>query len=114
MSEISWIENKSHPTSKADVSITIQKYRDNTKCTCIWFRNDCQLKITHGEHLSVGIDEGEKRICFKDGIVSGFKLSKSSSKNKYIRIPRVLEEYVGDYTLHMSAKGDFFYVKKGE
>ena len=112
MGEIQWFENKTKSPSKADVSITIQKYQKDKQCTCITFRNDCHLKITHDDLVQVGIDPGENRVYFKDGVTSGFKLGKQGKNNKQIRIPALLTDYVGNYDLRMAASGDCFYVKK--
>ena len=119
MSNIEWFSKglDTHRSDK-DVSIGVQKYgkeKDGSQkyCTCITFRNGSYMKITHGDYLGIGIDEGEKRICFREGIGSGFKLSKmGKTSTRYVRIPRLLKEYEGDYDLNMAAVGDYFYIKK--
>ena len=119
MSNIEWFSKglETHRSDK-DVSISIQKYGKDKdgkekQCTCFTFRKGSYMKITHGDFLGIGIDEGEKRICFREGIGSGFKLSKmGKTTSRYVRIPRLLPEYVGDYDLRMAAVGDYFYVKK--
>lgn len=119
MSSIEWIQNgRSVGDNKKSVSVTIQKYRTDKKsgkeifCTSIMFRNNSWEQITNGDYLGVGLDEGAKRICFKEGLRSGFKLSKEKSGTRFIRIPRVLRDYVGDYDIHQANDDDYSYIKR--
>ncbi len=111
MGAINWLEPvmKSHSCGK-DVSVKITNYNDRAR-TRITFRNDSWAKITHDNHIQVGIDEEGGRICFRDGIIYGSKVC-GKEKNKYITIGKPYEAFVGDYDLQMSGTGDYFFVKK--
>lgn len=112
MSDIQWFDNGNQmKRSKADVTIKVCKYTSDKKCTAITFRNNSHLKITHEDYMQVGIDAGENRVCFREGVGTGYKIGKNGN-NKHIRIPALLHEYEGDYDLRMAASGDYFYVKK--
>ena len=117
MDGITWfVPSKNAGRSHKDVSVYIEPYKgkngEEKKRTRIAFRNESFAKITHGDFICTG--QSADRIWFKDGIASGFKLSKLNGRQRYIRIPANLDRFVVEYTLHMSGTGDMWYISKEE
>ncbi len=112
MGDIQWLTPLGeYKRSTKDVSVTINKYGNQKPKTRITFRNESWLKITHDAHIQVGIDDVGGRMCFRDGIIYGNKVS-GKGGTRFVQLPKAYEEFIGDYDLQMAGTGDYFFIKK--
>lgn len=110
--EIKWIEKeRNRNVSGADVSVRIEgkSSKSGKTRTVFIFRNESWMKVSHSEYAKVGI--ASNKVYFDEANSTGYKLAKSGNTRR-LQIAPTLEDWVGDYTLHLDALNRIWYIEK--
>lgn len=112
MEQITWFEKANGQQCEGQevaIRIYIPKKVGEAPYTIIVFYDGSSNKITKRDYVKVGV--ARDRIYF-DESMSGFKLMKNGKTGRRLRLPSVLEEFVGQYKLQFDAESGYWFVQK--
>lgn len=116
--EIQWMENekrgrktKLSAGTEVVVSVANKGSRKNTKFA---FYNDSDQKISHSGYMVCGVSSN--RIYFKEEYLQrGYKIQRiSKNGTPFIIVKAVLDQFVGEYKLHLDTPRDLWYIEREE